>query len=431
MDLPARTRLEQRVHEAHLSIEDFVKQFAEAAQSVRESATTSKSQALRWLAGTSRPYPASRRVLASWFGEPIEVLLGPPRALSVSAMSPATSQEWIMQAGRESTEHARAAASSVSPSVLEQLHVEAQRAARDYLTTPSTVMLQDLVVLRNDVYEQLNKTRKPRQQAELYLLAGQVCGLLASVAWDLGYPDVAEDQARSAYIYGTTVDHPSLQAWARALQVTIVFWSGSPRRAVKLASDALHAAPTGTPSARLQSVHARALSMIGARDEVDAALNAAADELDRAGDDWADEIGGELAFGRSRHALCAGASYVRLGDGDRAETAATRAIELFAMLPAQARWSAGELGALVDLGTARTLRGDLAGAEDALRSVFAIGPEWRTEALSRRLLNLGQLLGVRRFHGSIEARRLGEQVEDFTSSSLARVTARPALAPGV
>jgi hypothetical protein len=71
-------------------------------------------------------------------------------------------------------------------------------------------MLTDLVALRDTVYAQLDRTHKPRQQAELYLVAGQVCGLLSSVSFDLGHPGVAEELARAAHTYGSVIDHPSL-----------------------------------------------------------------------------------------------------------------------------------------------------------------------------------------------------------------------------
>jgi hypothetical protein len=293
---------------------------------------------------------------------------------------------------------------------------------------PPLAQLTNLVRLRDTVYQQLDRTHKPRQQAELYLVAGQICGLLSSVSWDLGHPDVAEEQARAAYTYGQVIDHPSLCAWARALQTTVAFWNGRPRRAADIAASALDRAPLGTASARLHSVHARALAMIGARQEVQAALDAATDELDRAGDDpFLDEIGGELSFDRSRRALCAGASFVALNDGERAESEALAALNLFAEMPEDARWAAGAMGAHVDLATARTLRGDLAGTEDALSLVFATHPDRRTEAISRRLTNLGRILGMTQFQGAIEAVRLSETIEDFTAFSLARVAARPAI----
>lgn len=247
----------------------------------------------------------------------------------------------------------------------------------------------------------------------------------------MGHPDVAEEQARAAFTYGQVIDHPSLCAWARALQTTATFWNGQPRRAVNIATSALDAAPVGTARARLLSVHARALAMIGARDEVESALRAAANELDRAGDDpFLDEVGGELGFDRCRRALCAGASYVALSDGAQAETEALAALDLFGKLPDHQRWGAGVLGAQVDLATARTLSGDLAGAQAALWPVLALEPDRRTEAISRRLANLGRMLGSKQFHGAVEATGMGEAIEDFTASSLARVTSRPAITQG-
>jgi hypothetical protein len=428
---PPRTRLEQRVQAAHLSVREFVATFHEASTDVGRPTHVSERQAKRWLAGTADlPRSASCRVLEHWWREPVDVLFGPPLA-EVEPVSAMTQEELIMSAGRKSVEHAIQAASALDPSALEQLHAEAQRAARAYFVTPPVQMLADLVRLRDTVYVQLGRTHKPRQQAELYLIAGQVCGLLSSVSWDLGHPDVADEQARAAHTYGSVIDHLSLQAWARALQVTVTFWSGRPRRAEAIAAAALETAPPGTARARLHAVHARSLAMLGARQEVAAALALADDELDRAGDDpFLDEIGGELGFDRSRRALCAGASFVALADGERAEAEATAALDLFAQVPASARWQSGQLGARVDLGSARVIRGDLAGAEAALKPVFDLPPERRTEALNQRLLQLGRVLGQSRYRGAVEANRLGGDIEEFTAQALARSTARPAITIG-
>lgn len=428
---PPRTRLEQLLHARHLSLREFLKEFAAQANKCGErNAHVSERQAKRWLrGGAPLPRSVSCRVLEQWFGEPIDRLLGPPE-FDV-AKHELTEQELIVNSARESVEHAIEASSALDPSALEHLHAAAARAARSYYITPPLPMLMNLVELRDTVYEQLDRTHKPLQQADLYLLAGQVCGLLSSVSWDLGHADVAEEQARAAHTYGSVIDHPSLRAWARALQVTVAFWSGRPRRAASLAEAALTEAPAGTARARLHSVRARSLALIGARDEVQAELDMASDELDRAGDDaFLDEIGGELGFNRSRRALCAGAAFVALGDGERAEREALGALEMFGQLPEDERWAAGELGARVDLSTARTLHGDLAGAEDALTPVFALEPSRRTEALSQRLQGLGRILGTARYRNVVEARRIGESVESFTATSLARATSRKAITAG-
>lgn len=420
-----RTRLEQHAQTAHLSVREFVDRFHAAAIECGEGkAHISERQAKRWLAGESDvPRPVCRRVLEHWWAEPVSRLLGPPDSGRVAVIM--SKEELIVNAGRESMHHAIRAASALDPSALEQLHDAAQRAARAYFVTPPLGMLTDLVRLRDTVYDQLDRTHKPRQQAELYLLAGLLCGLLASVSFDLGHTGVAQEQARAAHTYGSVIDHPSLCAWARAEQVNVMFWTARPRRAASLAATALETAPAGTARARLHSVHARSLALIGARQEVRSALGAAADELQRAGDDpLLDEIGGGLGFDHSRRALCAGASFVALGDGDQAETEATAALALFGEIPEQSRWTAGELSVRADLAAARVLRGDLAGAEDALVPVFALDVDRRTEALTRRLTSLGRVLSTTRYRDAVEANRIGDAIEDFTTRGLPRSATR-------
>jgi hypothetical protein len=425
-----RTRLEQRAQAAHLSVREFVDRFHTAAIECGEGkAHISERQTKRWLAGEADlPRPVCRRVLEHWWVEPVSRLLGPPDSGRMAVIM--SEEELIVNVGRESMHHAIKAASALDPSALEQLHDAAHRAARAYYVTPPLAMLTDLVRLRDTVYEQLDRTHKPRQQAELYLLAGLGCGLLSSVSFDLGHTEVAQEQARAAHTYGSVIDHPSLCAWARAQQVTVMYFTARPRRAASLAATALETAPAGTARARLHSLQARSLALIGARQEVRAALGAATDELQRAGDDpFLDEIGGELGFDHSRHALCAGASFVALGDGEQAETEATAALALFGEVPEQSRWVAGELGARADLAAARTLRGDLAGAEEALVPVFALDVERRTEALTRRLTSLGRVLGTTRYRDAVEASRIGDAIEDFTTRSLPRNATRAIINP--
>lgn len=171
----------------------------------------------------------------------------------------------------------------------------------------------------------------------------------------------------------------------------------------------------------------RPLALVGARDEVRTTLRFADGEMHRAGgDELLDGTGGELAFSPARQALCASTAYVALGDAQSAEDEATTALERFAELPVAEQWPAGVMGAHIDLGMARAIRGDLAGAEDALMPVFDLNPDRRTEALARRLGDLRRMLATRPYRGAPEAARIGERIEDFTARSLGR-TVRAAL----
>jgi hypothetical protein len=171
------------------------------------------------------------------------------------------------------------------------------------------------------------------------------------------------------------------------------------------------------------------LALIGARDEAHTMTEAVDDDLGQAGADLLlDGTGGELGFSRARAQLCAASAYVTLREGQAAETAATVALELFEAVPADERWTAGMIGARIDLGAARTLRGDLAGAEDALTPVFGLAPERRTSALTGRLDRLSRILASRPYRG-VEASRICGQIDEFTARSLPRAT-RPAITAG-
>lgn len=426
-----QTRLGQKLQAARLTQRAVLRRFPEEAMRLGVADAGISDRALRrWLGGgASIPRPGTCRVLEGWFGEPVERLLGPPDDVAAPVVE---GGDAVAEAGKRSVEHAIHAAGAVDPSVVEHLQAAAERAAHAYLSTPPLEMLTELVRLRDTVYTQLDRTSKPRQQAELYLLAGLCCGLLSSVSFDLGHPDVATDQARAAHTYGSVLDHPSLCAWARGMQATVAIWSGQPRRAIAAADAGLLVAPVGTARVRLRSVRARALSLIGARDEVSADLAAAVDQLELAGgDEFLDGIGGELVFDRARHALCVPARRTSASTtgGVPSRPPRTRS-RLSPELPSGQRWESGAVAATVDLGTARILSGDLAGCEAAINDVFTLPAAQRTEGVSQRLLALGRLVGAPRFRGAIEAGRLGENIEAFTAASLARTTARPAIGLG-
>src|SRR5438067_7104395 len=144
-----RTRLEQRIWAKHLSLRMFLREFPEQATACGEMGiVVSERQAKRWLAGNApTPRPESCRVLEHWFAEPVERLFGPPDA--ELARATVSEEELIVNAARESVEHAIDAASALDPSALEHLHAAAARAARAYYVTPPLEMLTELVQLRN------------------------------------------------------------------------------------------------------------------------------------------------------------------------------------------------------------------------------------------------------------------------------------------
>jgi hypothetical protein len=163
----------------------------------------------------------------------------PPGAPSSMSELPARSArpghqevQWdmVMSAAHESSEHAAAVESaSVGPNALEQIGEDVLRIARAYVHARPLPLLGELIPVRDRAYWLLDRTRNPSQQRDLYLIAGQACGLLASASFDLGYPHAAAQQARAARAYGEIIDGKELSAWADGMLAIIEMWAGRPR----------------------------------------------------------------------------------------------------------------------------------------------------------------------------------------------------------
>jgi transcriptional regulator with XRE-family HTH domain len=133
------SKLGQHVQRAHLSIPEFAARFRAAAIECGEGEIhVSERQAKRWLAGEAEmPRPVCRRILEHWWREPVSRLLGPPESGAIAPAVAMTDEELIMNAGRESTEHALNAAAALDPSALEHLHSAARRLARAWCSIDS------------------------------------------------------------------------------------------------------------------------------------------------------------------------------------------------------------------------------------------------------------------------------------------------------
>jgi hypothetical protein len=361
---------------------------------------------------SARPHPAALSV-------PTPLEPRPDGTERISTPQVPVAGELVMSAANESGEHAMfAAARSLDASSVEQIADDVRRLAHAYNTTPPFHLFTDLTKVRRTVYALLEQTKRPHQLNDLYVFAGQLCGLLGIVSLDLGFPDAGVENARAAWAYGQIVDHDGLRSWARAVHATIAFWSDRPREGIRLTSTALDQAGPGPGKVRLHAVQARSHAMIGASDEAMAALAAAerAAEKDTP-DDLLANVGGEFSFGEERRLLSAAATHLALGQLDKAEHAASQAIALFTSIPIVHRRTPAEYGARLDLIVARTLGGNIDGAHDALAPVLTLPSEQRTGRLTGRLHQLRRSLGQPRYRGSIEAEHLDDQIEHFVRES--------------
>ncbi len=327
----------------------------------------------------------------------------------------------IVAAAHESSTHAEwAEGSNVGEATLEQLDADVRRIAADYVHVPPLPMFAEMLRVRNRIYFLLAGRQKPAATAQLHLLAGLLCGLLANASTDLGYRDAASEQARAAWAYGDIIGHNGLRAWTRGMQALIEYWSGRPRQAVRLAQSASRYADSATARVRLHAIEGRAWSQVGDAREASRCMGAAAEAREPAagGDFLHDEVGGVFGFADTKNYCYAGAAFIHLGQADAALKAAARAVELYAGGPAAQRSYGAESLARVDMAVACLLKRRLDGAADSLAPVLAIPAGLRIAQLGERLADVRVRLAGAEFSGAREARDLSDRIDDFVSATI-------------
>jgi hypothetical protein len=325
-------------------------------------------------------------------------------------------EDIIMAAAHESSEHAGLAESaSLGATTLEQLHEDVVRIAHDYDQGPLLLVFGEIVRVRNRAYRLLERIRRPTQLKDLYVIAGQLCGLLAYASSDLGYHAAGAEQARAAFAYAEIAKHNELRVWARGIQALMAYYSGRLREAVDLAQSGQEYSPSGTALARLRSYEAQAWSSVGNVADAARAIDTASRARDQAEDsqDFPYHIGGVFAFPAAEQAGYMGEAYVNLRDGERAAHSAQQAVELFAASPAEQRCWCCEPLAHANLATARLMQGELGGAREALAPIFALPAQQRLAPMIQRLADMRHRLAQQPYRDAPEARDLGDQIEDF------------------
>jgi transcriptional regulator with XRE-family HTH domain len=386
--------------------------------------TAEPKQGAEWtrLPASGRPQPAAQRVLRHIFQRGVEELFGwADEVGQTGAAAIANEQEWIMALADEAREHATDAAVEVPAVTVEDLHGDVSSLAHRYHVTAPVRLLSDALSVRNRVWRLLDRTRRPGQLANLYLVAGEVGALMAAATFDLGYVTAAEQQVRAARTYADLIDHRALRAWCYGLEAEAAYWTGRPRRARDLVDAGLAIAPAGTARARLYSIRARSWSYGGppAAPWADIDVAAADAEQEHAGgDELHDTVGGHFSFGPARAARCHATTYVQLQDAAAAAEHAETALALFGREPGGWRLIEAEVAA--DLGAARMLAGDLDGAQDALQGVWDLDPGERREGLLHRLRQVTRPLAAPAFQGVRLANDLADRIEAYTADSIVR-----------
>lgn len=338
-----------------------------------------------------------------------------PDHISGGARLPGTG-ELVSRVAQESVSHAVAAElTDAGPTLVESFGADVTRIARAYLHDAPVPLFAELAQVRRETSELLARRLHPAQRVEVLLIAGQACGLLANASLDLGSPDAAAIQARSAWTYAQAACHDGLSAWIRGIQAMIAYWSQDYSTAITFARDGQRYAPSASARARLHAIEALACATAGAQREALAALGAA----ERAWhngcgvDEIHDVIAGEFGFTPAKQSYLAGSTHIRLGRPRQAIVSAATAIRLYEQGPSAERAYGNEALARVDLISGYLLADDLEGAWQSAAVIFELPASHRIDGLSQRLNGVGRLLRGHRYQRAPQALELIERIDEF------------------
>jgi hypothetical protein len=332
-----------------------------------------------------------------------------------------------MAAAHESSDRAADDIGKLVPGAsIEYLRAEVIRLARGFGEVSPLQFLAECRQARDLAFELVERTHWPGQSADLYVIIGQCCALMAEASFDLAVWPAAIEQAHAASVYGEMVGYPSLQAWALGMQAITTYWRGRPREAIKLVEAGVSLAPPGSPRARLLSISARAWAHAGDMERARTMLALADRDREAIGDTGHDElhdvIGGQFAWGPARQAMSAASAFLTIGDPFQAAVRAREAIRL--QPQDQAGLSVGLL-ARADLAYAELAQDQADAAEATLAPVWELEPAQRRFGLVERLGNIADVLARPRFAHSKPAAALAERIAVFTADA-----APKALPPG-
>jgi transcriptional regulator with XRE-family HTH domain/tetratricopeptide (TPR) repeat protein len=305
--------------------------------------------------------------------------------------------------------------SNIGDATLERYAAQVRQFARDYEYALPHPLLLDAKRLRDRVFAKLQGHQRPGQTRDLYLIAAQVCGMLAWISGDLGYQSAAQDQAWTAWVCAEHANHDNARAWVRVIQSKLAYWDDRFIESVQLAEDGLRYPSTDSGHALLGLHQARALARLGRSAEAAGTLAQAATALEHAGPD---EVGGLYGLGQAKFHHWAGSIQIGREDAPQVLAEARQALMLFEAMSARERSYRSEMGTRMDEGHAHLLLGDLDGADAALRPVLGLAADRRGEPQIRHLRQVRQALTRPEFRNAALAGQLQEEIETYCRESI-------------
>jgi len=328
---------------------------------------------------------------------------------------------FVAEAARESIRLGQTVeVTNVGDTTVEQYQQEVARLVTEEVHAPRLPVFIPARDLRDEVFALIKGRQYPDQTRDLYLIAGQLCGLLAMVSLNLGDRHSATVQARTTWRLADLAGHNGLRAWARGTQSLMAYRSGDPEGATRYARAGRRYATSGTAMVRLAGMEARARASLGDLPGTKQALSIAKDVQARVS--TPDQLGGIFTVNNARHAFYVGDCYVWFRQAEQlriAEAEALNAVRHYEAGPSEQRSFSEEALARLIVADARFHQGELEGAYEAARPVLALPPEYRITQVVEHLDSLAQQLTAPKYRSDPLALELRDQIRAISAPASA------------
>jgi hypothetical protein len=310
------------------------------------------------------------------------------------------------------------AMSEVGDATIERYAAHIRQLSRDFEYAAPLPLFLETRRLRDRIASQLRGHQRLDQTRDLYLVAAQVCGLLAWMSGDLSNYHAADTHAWTAWLCAEQAGHDGARAWVRATQSKLAYWDGRYSESTQLAEDGLRYEHADTAGTLLALFQARALAHLGRRAEATQALTRADTERERAAD--ADLVGGIWSVAPERFHNMAAGTYMLLDQPRQVLAEASRAVTLAESAPSAEQHLYTELHARMDQAEAHLREPDLDAVSVVLRPVLDLPPDSRNDPVTKCLARLDAALTAPSFAGSQQAHQLQEEIEIYRAEAIPR-----------
>lgn len=307
--------------------------------------------------------------------------------------------------------------SNIGNATLENYARQVRRLAGDYQHEAPFPLLLEVKRLRDRVFAKLRGHQQPGQTRELYLIAAQVCGLLAWMSGDMGYYRAADAHGWTGWVCAEHAGHDGARTWIRVTQSKLAYWEDRFAESAQLAEDGLRYRCPDSGQVMAALFHARALARLGRDHDAASALGQARDGMERAGED---EVGGLWSVIPARYHSFASNVQIWRREPQRALTETGLALEQFDAVTAHEHNYGAVIHTRIDQAQAHLLLADLDGANAALRPVLSLAPENRYEPITQHLTQVRHAIAEPHLRDAPLSQQLQEEIEAYCNEAIPR-----------